>query len=71
MTARRIGGSSGMAAMAAEMGDAAPKLIDFLGDFVMEAARGEPGQEPAWQTCMAARTANWLRGGALINERLS
>lgn len=45
--------------------------IDYRGDFVMEAARGEPGQEPAWQTCMAARTANWLRGGALINERLS
>ena len=27
--------------------------IDYRGDFVMEAARGEPGQEPAWQTGMS------------------
>lgn len=45
--------------------------IDYRGDFVMEAARGEPGQEPAWQVRMAARTANWLRGEPPTDERFS
>lgn len=45
--------------------------IDYRGDFVMEAARGEPGDEIAWQERMAARVVNWLRGAALTDERCS
>lgn len=41
--------------------------IDYQGDFVMEAARGEPGREIEWQTCMSARVIAWLRGQAMVS----
>lgn len=44
------------------------RQIDYQGSFVMEAARGEAGQETAWQARMAARTVNWLRGGMMAAE---
>ena len=44
------------------------RQIDYQGSFVMEAARGESGQEPAWQARMAARTVNWLSGGMMTDE---
>lgn len=41
---------------------------DYRGDFVLQVARGEAGDEPRWLASMAALTADWLRGTAL-NER--
>ncbi len=41
---------------------------DYRGDFVLQVARGEAGDEPRWLASMAALSANWLRGTAL-NER--
>ncbi len=45
--------------------------IDYRGDFVMEAARGEPGREPVWQERMAERVVNWLRGAPMIPEEMA
>jgi len=44
--------------------------FDYRGDFVMEAARGEPGHEPDWQQHMAERTVNWLRGEPMIAQEM-
>ena len=41
---------------------------DYRGDFVLQVARGEAGDEPRWLAGMAALAADWLRGKAL-NER--
>ena len=41
---------------------------DYRGDFVLQVARGEAGDEPRWLASMAALSADWLRGTAL-NER--
>ena len=41
---------------------------DYRGDFVLQVARGEPGDERRWLAGMAALAADWLRGTAL-NER--
>lgn len=41
---------------------------DYRGDFVLQVARGEVGDEPCWLAGMAALAADWLRGTAL-NER--
>lgn len=41
---------------------------DYRGDFVLQVARGEAGDEPRWLASMAALAADWLRGTAL-NER--
>ncbi|WDM87929.1 sugar phosphate isomerase/epimerase [Pseudomonas asiatica] len=40
----------------------------YRGDFVLQVARGEAGDEPRWLASMAALAADWLRGDAL-NER--
>lgn len=42
--------------------------FDYRGDFVLQVARGEAGDEPRWLAGMAALAADWLRGDAL-NER--
>ncbi len=44
------------------------RQIDYQGSFVMEAARGQTGQEPAWQARMAARVVNWLGGGMMTDK---
>lgn len=41
---------------------------DYRGDFVLQVARGEAGDEPRWLAGMAALAVGWLRGTAL-NER--
>lgn len=41
---------------------------DYRGDFVLQVARGEAGDEPRWLATMAALAGDWLRGEAL-NER--
>jgi hexulose-6-phosphate isomerase len=41
---------------------------DYRGDFVMQVARGEAGDEPRWLSGMATLCADWLRGRAL-NDR--
>lgn len=41
---------------------------DYRGDFVLQVARGEAGDEPRWLASMAALASDWLRGTAL-NER--
>ncbi|MNJ35023.1 Xylose isomerase-like TIM barrel [compost metagenome] len=41
---------------------------DYRGDFVLQVARGEDGDETSWLAGMATLAANWLRGEAL-NER--
>jgi L-ribulose-5-phosphate 3-epimerase len=38
---------------------------NFRGDFVMQVARGETGDEPRWLAGMARLSADWLRGLAL------
>lgn len=43
---------------------------DYRGDFVLQVARGEAGDEPRWLASMAALAADWLRGRTL-NERKS
>lgn len=40
----------------------------YRGDFVLQVARGDAGDEPRWLAGMAALAADWLRGTAL-NER--
>jgi hexulose-6-phosphate isomerase len=41
---------------------------DYRGDFVLQVARGEAGDEPRWLAGMAALASDWLRGTTL-NER--
>lgn len=41
---------------------------DYRGDFVLQVARGEAGDEARWLAGMAALAADWLRGTTL-NER--
>ena len=43
---------------------------DYRGDFVMQVARGEPGDEPRWLAGMAQLSADWLRGKALNDRKL-
>ena len=43
---------------------------DYRGDFVLQVARGEAGDEPRWLAEMAALAAEWLRGRALNDERV-
>ncbi|HTQ36215.1 MAG TPA: sugar phosphate isomerase/epimerase family protein [Steroidobacteraceae bacterium] len=41
----------------------------YRGDFVMQVARGEAGDEPRWLTGMAKLSADWLRGLALHDRK--
>lgn len=41
----------------------------YTGDFVLQVARGEPGDEPAWLAGMARLAEDWLRGRALCDEK--
>ena len=41
----------------------------YAGDFVLQVARGEPGDEPAWLAGMARLAEEWLRGRALCDEK--
>lgn len=41
--------------------------IDYRGDFVMQVARGSPGDELNWLKGVAAAARNWLRGGSIVN----
>lgn len=45
--------------------------IDYRGDFVLQVARGETGDEPRWLAGMAALAADWLRGDALTERKSS
>lgn len=42
---------------------------DYRGDFVMQVARGEAGDEPRWLAGMARLSADWLRGLALTEKK--
>jgi hexulose-6-phosphate isomerase len=42
---------------------------DYRGDFVMQVARGEAGDEPRWVAGMASLSADWLRGIALKDRK--
>lgn len=42
---------------------------DYHGDFVLQVARGEAGDEPRWLSEMAHLAADWLRGCALNDEK--
>jgi hexulose-6-phosphate isomerase len=42
---------------------------NYQGDFVMQVARGEPGDEPRWLAGMAKLSADWLRGVALTDRK--
>ncbi len=42
---------------------------DYRGDFVLQVARGEPGDEPRWLAEMATLATQWLRGCALNDEK--
>jgi L-ribulose-5-phosphate 3-epimerase len=44
---------------------------DYRGDFVLQVARGEAGDEPRWLAGMAALSADWLRGVALNERKIS
>lgn len=41
----------------------------YAGDFVLQVARGEPGDEPAWLAGLARLAEEWLRGRALCDEK--
>ncbi len=41
--------------------------IDYQGDFVLQVARGEVGDEVAWLSRMNALACQWLRGEALLH----
>ena len=41
--------------------------IDYQGDFVMQVARGTPGDEVNWLKHAAAASSNWLRGQSINN----
>lgn len=43
----------------------------YRGDFVLQVARGEAGDEPRWLAGMANLAADWLRGCALNDKRES
>jgi hexulose-6-phosphate isomerase len=43
--------------------------IDYQGDFVMQVARGEAGDEARWLTRMARLSTDWLRGVALNDSK--
>lgn len=45
--------------------------FDYQGDFVLQVARGENGDEPRWLAGMAALAADWLRGRALSERKSS
>jgi hexulose-6-phosphate isomerase len=36
--------------------------INYQGDFVLQVARGQPGDELRWLTTVNARACQWLRG---------
>lgn len=40
--------------------------LQYRGDFVLQVARGNEGEEPAWLAQMAALGADWLRGKRLV-----
>jgi hexulose-6-phosphate isomerase len=42
--------------------------IDYQGDFVLQVARGEAGDEVAWLASMNALACQWLRGEALLHS---
>ncbi len=42
---------------------------DYRGDFVLQVARGEPGEEPRWLAETASLAAQWLRGCALNDDK--
>jgi L-ribulose-5-phosphate 3-epimerase len=42
--------------------------IDYQGDFVLQVARGEPGDELAWLALMNTVACQWLRGEALLHS---
>lgn len=44
-------------------------MYDYRGDFVLQVARGEPGDEPRWLAEMASLAAQWLRGRDLNNKK--
>lgn len=39
---------------------------DYQGDFVLQVARGVPGEEPQWLKQMSELSADWLRGKRLV-----
>lgn len=42
---------------------------DYRGDFVLQVARGEPGDEVRWLAQMATLACEWLRGNALSEKK--
>jgi hexulose-6-phosphate isomerase len=44
---------------------------DYRGDFVLQVARGEPGDEVCWLASMAELSCDWLRGHALNGSKFS
>ncbi len=42
---------------------------DYRGDFVLQVARGEPGDEARWLAEMASLAAQWLRGRDMNNKK--
>jgi L-ribulose-5-phosphate 3-epimerase len=42
---------------------------DYRGDFVMQVARGEAGDELRWLSDMAKLSADWLHGRALNDQK--
>lgn len=40
--------------------------FDYQGDFVLQVARGVPGEEPQWLREMSELAADWLRGKRLV-----
>lgn len=40
--------------------------FDYQGDFVLQVARGVPGEEPVWLREMSELSAEWLRGNRLV-----
>lgn len=52
----------------ADFGSLREQLIayDYRGDFVLQVARGTPGEEPSWLQGMSELAADWLRGKRLV-----
>jgi L-ribulose-5-phosphate 3-epimerase len=42
--------------------------LDYQGDFVLQVARGEPGEELRWLSAMNARACQWLRGETNLKQ---
>lgn len=42
--------------------------IDYRGDFVLQIARGEPGDELKWMRSMNIRACQWLRGATNLKQ---